>query len=127
MLFFFLMIRRPPRSTLFPYTTLFRSREHGYTAVLVPTSIVYHLGGISRDRKKRGWMLWLAHRNKLRIVARWYPRTLGVPILAVGLIRAWLVALRAPEGSWRGLGGPPPAALGEGGGGAAPPGRAGVF
>src|SRR5438477_3695950 len=26
-LFFFLMIRRPPRSTLFPYTTLFRSRE----------------------------------------------------------------------------------------------------
>src|SRR3989441_12418749 len=27
--FFFLMIRRPPRSTLFPYTTLFRSEVHG--------------------------------------------------------------------------------------------------
>src|SRR6516162_11596583 len=27
--FFFLMIRRPPRSTLFPYTTLFRSRPCG--------------------------------------------------------------------------------------------------
>src|SRR2546430_7322278 len=27
MLFFFLMIRRPPRSTLFPYTTLFRSQD----------------------------------------------------------------------------------------------------
>src|SRR5438034_11462251 len=27
--FFFLMIRRPPRSTLFPYTTLFRSHEVG--------------------------------------------------------------------------------------------------
>src|SRR5215211_2453611 len=26
---FFLMIRRPPRSTLFPYTTLFRSRTRG--------------------------------------------------------------------------------------------------
>src|SRR5215475_15566886 len=26
-LFFFLMIRRPPRSTLFPYTTLFRSHH----------------------------------------------------------------------------------------------------
>src|SRR2546430_13449639 len=26
LVFFFLMIRRPPRSTLFPYTTLFRSR-----------------------------------------------------------------------------------------------------
>src|SRR3712207_7225774 len=28
-IFFFLMIRRPPRSTLFPYTTLFRSRRPG--------------------------------------------------------------------------------------------------
>src|SRR3712207_9369419 len=27
--FFFLMIRRPPRSTLFPYTTLFRSLRSG--------------------------------------------------------------------------------------------------
>src|SRR2546430_15008852 len=32
--FFFLMIRRPPRSTLFPYTTLFRSR-HPYTLGLL--------------------------------------------------------------------------------------------
>src|SRR5688572_33162569 len=36
--FFFLMIRRPPRSTLFPYTTLFRSaaprRTHGAPAAL---------------------------------------------------------------------------------------------
>src|SRR3712207_8435982 len=30
--FFFLMIRRPPRSTLFPYTTLFRSESIGITA-----------------------------------------------------------------------------------------------
>src|SRR5438270_4745131 len=30
---FFLMIRRPPRSTLFPYTTLFRSGGHTLTAV----------------------------------------------------------------------------------------------
>src|SRR2546425_13050626 len=29
-LFFFLMIRRPPRSTLFPYTTLFRARPDGH-------------------------------------------------------------------------------------------------
>src|SRR3712207_8368042 len=28
-MFFFLMIRRPPRSTLFPYTTLFRSPQRG--------------------------------------------------------------------------------------------------
>src|SRR2546427_6355017 len=34
--FFFLMIRRPPRSTLFPYTTLFRSvSADGFVAVSV--------------------------------------------------------------------------------------------
>src|SRR2546429_6582238 len=30
--FFFLMIRRPPRSTLFPYTTLFRSLYKAFSA-----------------------------------------------------------------------------------------------
>src|SRR5256885_8272334 len=29
LMYFFLMIRRPPRSTLFPYTTLFRSLHNG--------------------------------------------------------------------------------------------------
>src|SRR3989339_1295182 len=32
---FFLMIRRPPRSTLFPYTTLFRSQLHSKHANLM--------------------------------------------------------------------------------------------
>src|SRR2546421_2934028 len=32
--FFFLMIRRPPRSTLFPYTTLFRSATKDVTRLL---------------------------------------------------------------------------------------------
>src|SRR6267143_3390844 len=32
-LFFFLMIRRPPRSTLFPYTTLFRSAPSARTSL----------------------------------------------------------------------------------------------
>src|SRR6267154_2956935 len=37
---FFLMIRRPPRSTLFPYTTLFRSRSRSIlvTAALLATA-----------------------------------------------------------------------------------------
>src|SRR3712207_7300560 len=34
--FFFLMIRRPPRSTLFPYTTLFRSRQVRRPLLWVP-------------------------------------------------------------------------------------------
>src|SRR2546427_2876377 len=35
MFFFFLMIRRPPRSTLFPYTTLFRSLIRGLQGEVV--------------------------------------------------------------------------------------------
>src|SRR3712207_6851293 len=34
-LFFFLMIRRPPRSTLFPYTTLFRSLRQRFSLSLL--------------------------------------------------------------------------------------------
>src|SRR2546429_578865 len=41
-LFFFLMIRRPPRSTLFPYTTLFRSI--GEMAKLFADQF-FHIGG----------------------------------------------------------------------------------
>src|SRR5260370_24657692 len=37
--FFFLMIRRPPRSTLFPYTTLFRSRSVAHFAFDQPSPI----------------------------------------------------------------------------------------
>src|SRR3712207_7297508 len=38
--FFFLMIRRPPRSTLFPYTTLFRSRVLKFHPELLDCTIV---------------------------------------------------------------------------------------
>src|SRR6266498_4614906 len=41
--FFFLMIRRPPRSTLFPYTTLFRSHDH---PVSVPRGELHHVHGL---------------------------------------------------------------------------------
>src|SRR3712207_9418768 len=44
--FFFLMIRRPPRSTLFPYTTLFRSHSSGACeapARAVPAPAILHL------------------------------------------------------------------------------------
>src|SRR2546421_3168377 len=41
--FFFLMIRRPPRSTLFPYTTLFRSPSQPFTALyrLLPPGFTF--------------------------------------------------------------------------------------
>src|SRR2546429_4953691 len=47
-LFFFLMIRRPPRSTLFPYTTLFRSLGGPRAAIVVQLlteTFVLALGG----------------------------------------------------------------------------------
>src|SRR3712207_8197946 len=42
--FFFLMIRRPPRSTLFPYTTLFRSlaRDDGVNGVARVHGVCVH-------------------------------------------------------------------------------------
>src|SRR3989454_3913248 len=46
------MIRRPPRSTLFPYTTLFRSPEHGGDRM-------------GREQFPGGWLYELA---------QWYPR-----------------------------------------------------
>src|SRR2546427_10750007 len=44
MFFFFLMIRRPPRSTLFPYTTLFRSMAHhqGMSLVALANAVLGH-------------------------------------------------------------------------------------
>src|SRR3712207_7199692 len=54
--FFFLMIRRPPRSTLFPYTTLFRSKVATVTGSL--PKIAGHGRGGSRSgslpRGRRG-------------------------------------------------------------------------
>src|SRR2546430_16678472 len=47
--FFFLMIRRPPRSTLFPYTTLFRSREQAGDHVRIAPLPGRHDLGVDRS------------------------------------------------------------------------------
>src|SRR3712207_8962836 len=54
--FFFLMIRRPPRSTLFPYTTLFRSKQWGYDLSKrsgVRSGVLYP---ILRRLLEKGWL-----------------------------------------------------------------------
>src|SRR5688572_31582858 len=48
--FFFLMIRRPPRSTLFPYTTLFRSMMRANTAISWAASPCVSVVGLSEKR-----------------------------------------------------------------------------
>src|SRR2546422_7159229 len=51
LLFFFLMIRRPPRSTLFPYTTLFRSTSASGVPHCDTTS--RYIAGTVRSRTTR--------------------------------------------------------------------------
>src|SRR3989304_7446638 len=57
---FFLMIRRPPRSTLFPYTTLFRSGVDGEKVLRILGVQVggmagaAHLAALGRDLADRG-------------------------------------------------------------------------
>src|SRR3712207_8755566 len=54
--FCFLMIRRPPRSTLFPYTTLFRSRGAGgaVAAAARGAGVLRALPPAHRPRRARG-------------------------------------------------------------------------
>src|SRR5947207_14091810 len=52
-LFFFLLIRRPPTSTLFPYTTLFRSRVRRVLPCVVGGMAVYYAGGIASAAVER--------------------------------------------------------------------------
>src|SRR5256885_17055248 len=54
MSFFFLMIRRPPRSTLFPYTTLFRSKSAILLAGLAASGRTHVTEpALSRDHTER--------------------------------------------------------------------------
>src|SRR5260370_11507168 len=49
--FFFLMIRRPPRSTLFPYTTLFRSSSGSIRGSCTRSSFRHSICGVHADRR----------------------------------------------------------------------------
>src|SRR5256885_10176885 len=54
--FFFLMIRRPPRSTLFPYTTLFRSGQVGKRAKMELLRVIssnHHRKGVLKTQRLR--------------------------------------------------------------------------
>src|SRR3712207_8566292 len=65
--FFFLMIRRPPRSTLFPYTTLFRSKTFVETYRKLRNTIRWMLGSLyhfrEEDRDRKSTRLNSSHAN----------------------------------------------------------------
>src|SRR3712207_8144929 len=56
-MFFFLMIRRPPRSTLFPYTTLFRSETNAFASWPLSTRSQRNTPG---EERKMGEQLQLS-------------------------------------------------------------------
>src|SRR5256886_12878147 len=78
MVFFFLMIRRPPRSTLFPYTTLFRSAKMSGMFEVVfcaPEATV----DVHNNRK------WTAALGQTQL-----PKLIGIgPVGEAGLYRGW--------------------------------------
>src|SRR3712207_7431430 len=51
-LFFFLMIRRPPRSTLFPYTTLFRSIVVNEPSIVAINKVNGRIEAVGKDAKE---------------------------------------------------------------------------
>src|SRR3989449_8235215 len=63
--FFFLMIRRPPRSTLFPYTTLFRSLKRFGDKKSCPHGVPMR-GGIAQLRKQGAVLRSEEHTSELQ-------------------------------------------------------------
>src|SRR2546427_8715074 len=80
------MIRRPPRSTLFPYTTLFRSLPRP-TARSTPAGLSRTVPcSVPAPRERRAYRLWLEERLHMRTNLR------GRTAAAL----AWVFALAAP-------------------------------
>src|SRR5712664_1109292 len=110
--FFFLMIRRPPRSTLFPYTTLFRSQDPAVTRQLAgflhahseagrPDAILLN-GGVFNSP--------VIASRLLEVISKWWPEAAGIRVLehdslelAVARGAAWYGLVR--RGMGRRIGG----------------------
>src|SRR3712207_7807226 len=73
------MIRRPPRSTLFPYTTLFRS--------------------VPEDRRQQGLVMELSVERNATLIRRWQVSRFGLLGLGreVNAAREWTRRLRSEE------------------------------
>src|SRR2546430_11931442 len=66
-LFFFLMIRRPPRSTLFPYTTLFRSHRRADAGEPQQRAALVHAGAQQADGPEQDRHRVAADRKSTRL------------------------------------------------------------
>src|SRR3712207_7728413 len=71
--FFFLMIRRPPRSTLFPYTTLFRSRSKQENYYYLSGLLIgYELGDLLSYHKKQVHLVSRSEEHTSELQSRQY-------------------------------------------------------
>src|SRR2546422_1991982 len=68
--FFFLMIRRPPRSTLFPYTTLFRSQRRAVADVAGAGGVRPHQPHRDPDEQQRSEEHTSELQSRLHLVCR---------------------------------------------------------
>src|SRR6267143_1580230 len=85
------MIRRPPRSTLFPYTTLFRSRAHGSIGILSELAAVPPGHATVEQRRERTG-------HALRVLLEGGPHPLrGAEIRRVARVEEVGIERRAPE------------------------------
>src|SRR2546429_3076101 len=102
--FFFLMIRRPPRSTLFPYTTLFRSAHGPVPLIRLPLHLLFGallgLGRLARFALCIGALLRqprlvrLALLLGLLLVGRFLRLALGLLLLLLQRLLAFRTLLR---------------------------------
>src|SRR2546426_6966722 len=68
------MIRRPPRSTLFPYTTLFRSTHASvgvHTAFQDSTPLILLVGQVASDQEEREAFQEIDYRRMFGPMAKW--------------------------------------------------------
>src|SRR6185369_3416261 len=100
-LFFFLMIRRPPRSTLFPYTTLFRSARLDRTSQV--GGLLVALGTATAVSATVGTVSMLAGGVIGTSDAGVFWRTWWLGDTAGGLVALPLILVWAPDpvGVWR--------------------------
>src|SRR5256885_10530034 len=89
------MIRRPPRSTLFPYTTLFRSLSPfalSLFALSVPLVLLYFLKVRRRERTVSSLLLWSTSLRD-REASTFFQRLHRDPLLLLHLLALLVLAL----------------------------------
>jgi GT2 family glycosyltransferase len=74
-----------------------RLQACGFAAMLAVRSVVLHHGGVSRHPVRWGIRGWRSQFAVMRVVARWYPRSLGAVVLLIRALRSLMTVIGAAE------------------------------